>query len=296
MLINLLFTALFSVAADSSWNFVALGDTGKANEGQHQVGQAISEDCRKNLCDFGVLLGDNFYEVGVTSVQDPQWRDKFEIPYQDFPKDFYVILGNHDYGKYAKDWDRGQHQLDYGKQNPKWKMPNFYYSFSHKNILFIALDTSRLFHNKDTEAQIQFVKNTLAKRKEKWVIVLAHHPYISNGKHGNAGSYDGVPFPPYNGKHVKELFEKELCGVANLVLHGHDHSLQVLPGTKNCTKPYFVVSGSGSSASKDLGSKNAFLFQSAEIGYTTVEVSEEHLTVRHKNADGQVLFSKNISP
>lgn len=296
MLITLLFTTLFSVAGDSSWNFIALGDTGKANEGQYKVGQSIAQDCIQSLCDFGLLLGDNFYEVGVTSVQDPQWKDKFELPYKDFPKNFYVILGNHDYGKYANDWARGQHQLDYAKQNPKWKMPNFYYSFSHKNVLFIALDTSRLFHNKDTKAQVQFVKDTLAKRKEKWVVILAHHPYISNGKHGNAGSYDGVPFPPYNGKHVKELFEKELCGVAQLVLHGHDHSLQVLPGNKSCAKPLFVVSGSGASSSKDLGSKNPFLYQSAEIGYTTVDVTDQQLTVRHKNADGQVLFTKTVSP
>ena len=44
------------------------------------------------------LLGDNIYDSGVTSVTDPQWQTKFEIPYMGVNLPFYVVLGNHDYG------------------------------------------------------------------------------------------------------------------------------------------------------------------------------------------------------
>ena len=46
---------------------------------------------------FVVLLGDNFYEDGVASVDDPQWQTKFEDPYANIDLPFYAVLGNHDH-------------------------------------------------------------------------------------------------------------------------------------------------------------------------------------------------------
>ncbi len=285
---------LFCSSAQASWNFIALGDTGKANSGQYQVAQAISEDCLANACKFGLLLGDNFYDEGVTSVNDPLFIEMFEKPYQNFISPFYITLGNHDYGKTANDWKRGAVQVQYSQKNKKWILPNFYYSFSTGDVLFIVLDSSRLFHNKDTNEQIMFIRKTLAQRKEKWLIVAAHHPYISNGKHGNAGNYDGVPIPPYSGNHIKSIFETELCLHADLVLSGHDHNLQTLPGNKNCPKPVFVISGGGASVTKELSKRNPILFQSAALGYTSVEVNENFLMVRHRNIHGIDLHTHEI--
>ena len=56
--------------------FVAMGDAGKANEGQKLVAKAIKEKCDKDGCDFVILLGDNIYDSGVDSLQDKQWQDK----------------------------------------------------------------------------------------------------------------------------------------------------------------------------------------------------------------------------
>src|SRR5687768_12237442 len=88
---------LFSVvvcAADST-GFLFVGDTGTGGEGQKAVAKAMKSYCRTEKCEFVLLLGDNFYPVGVKSVDDPQWKTKFEDPYGELRLDFFVSLGNH---------------------------------------------------------------------------------------------------------------------------------------------------------------------------------------------------------
>ena len=66
-------------------NILAVGDTGKANEMQYKVGEAMSRHCRKTNCELALLLGDNIYDEGISSPQDPQMIEKFEKPYAGFP-------------------------------------------------------------------------------------------------------------------------------------------------------------------------------------------------------------------
>jgi len=63
-------TAALTVDPDGGQvvRFVALGDTGKGNPSQYQVGAAIGAHCAKLGCDFVVLLGDNFYQNGAFTV------------------------------------------------------------------------------------------------------------------------------------------------------------------------------------------------------------------------------------
>ena len=78
--------------------FVAFGDSGSGpNEDyQYVVAKQMFKACKLHKCDFGIMLGDNFYEGdysydGVQSVNDPKFQDMFEIPYADFRnlKNFY---------------------------------------------------------------------------------------------------------------------------------------------------------------------------------------------------------------
>ena len=92
-------------------------------------------------------MGDNFYEDGVQSTSDPQWRSSFETIYSapSLQIPWYVALGNHDY--------RGvpQAQIDYAKISHRWQMPSRYYKVSGGQIgaphldLFV-IDTSPLVH------------------------------------------------------------------------------------------------------------------------------------------------------
>lgn len=279
----------------SDFNFVALGDTGEGNQGQYDVSNSIEKTCDTLKCQFALMLGDNFYDVGVKSPNDPQFVTKFEAPYANLNLPFYITLGNHDYGKYANDWKRGDHQVEYAKQNPKWILPSHYYSFEHEDALFLVLDTSRLFHNKDTKKQRKFIQDTLKNNTKKWVIVSAHHPYISNGKHGNAGSYDGVLISPYSGSVIKKIVEEDLCPYMDIYMSGHEHSLQTLPGTAKCAKPLFVVSGTGAKVDTKLNNKNPTHFQKAVLGYTTLQVKSDEIIVNQVNVEGQIEHSITVA-
>ena len=93
-------------------------------------------------------LGDNIYNCGANSLDDPQFISKFEKPYKIIPDKikFYMILGNHDYGEHycPKVKDREQFQIQYGiksqKEGKKWYMPDEFYSFKKGNCEFFALN------------------------------------------------------------------------------------------------------------------------------------------------------------
>ncbi len=285
---------LFVQSSQADFSILALGDQGKANETQFAVSRAMKSECDRIDCQFVFLLGDNVYEVGITSPNDPLMIENFEKPYEELQVPFYVALGNHDYGKLANDWKRGEYQVEYSKINPKWKLPAPYYSFEKDNALFIVLDTSRLFWDFETDQQFRFVREALARNTRKWVVVISHHPYISNGKHGNAGSYDGVPLPPFSGSIIKKMIEKELCGKAQLFLSGHDHSMQTLPGTEACPNSLFVVSGVGASASDKIKNNNPILFHKATPGFLRLHFTDSKIEVSHVNMQGETEHTTQI--
>ena len=137
--------------------FVALGDTGTGDDGQLMVADAMKAKCNRDGCAFAVLLGDNIYESGPTSVDDPQWDEKFEVPYADLDMPFYAVLGNHDYGdtdgKNGDLWEQGPISVAYSGESDKWTMPDTYYTFSDTSaadVGFIALDTNSLLFDDTT--------------------------------------------------------------------------------------------------------------------------------------------------
>lgn len=267
--------------------FVALGDTGKANEGQYAVGRALAVACeQRGGCAFGMLLGDNFYPTGVDSVDDAQWEDKFEKPYEPVPFPFWVVLGNHDYGGDGAGWEywRTDHQVSYTARSAKWKMPSKHYTFSDGPIDFFALDTNAIFWDQGGE-QERLMPQRYANAVRPWRIAFGHHPYISNGPHGNAGKYDDIPsflnlFA--DGRHVKKFMENHICSKVDLYLCGHDHNLQDLKpkcGTE------FIVSGAGASTTK-LERDNPVYFESDRIGFVMIEATSEKLDVRFYVREG----------
>lgn len=71
-----------SLGGAAPLRFVAVGDTGKGNDTQQQVADAIRDHCAAEGCDFAVLLGDNLYPEGAEDVEymsghdhQRQWLD-----------------------------------------------------------------------------------------------------------------------------------------------------------------------------------------------------------------------------
>ena len=263
--------------------FVVIGDSGSGSAGQYAVGEAIAEVCRNKDefvddmafpgCDLVVGLGDNIYESGVTSVDDPQFAEKFEKPFEPVQLPFYMVLGNHDNTAYVGGDGagnaRGEFQVDYsyfdGKLSDRWHMPDRYYQHSAGTtttnpralVDFFALDSNPIaggfadpdlayaYHTYGID-QRNWAVNALGGSDAVFKIAMSHHPYLSNGSHGNAGNYDGVPselLPVLAGERWKAFMEEAVCDKADFLFAGHDHDLQALNAVPSCGRTEFIVSG-----------------------------------------------------
>jgi len=213
--------------------FIAMGDWGTGSPAQRQVADLMDAKASRDSLHFVLLLGDNFYSSGVTSVHDPQWQKKFEtvynLPALNVP--FFAALGNHDYKKNANP----EAQVRYAQRHrTKWQMPARYYTFTRvldggATIQFFALDTEAL--NKIEimgAAQVEWLAAELAKSTAAWKIVFGHHPVFSNGEHGDT---------PAMQKYIRPLLEKHRV---DFYLAGHDHDRQLLQPVAGVR---YVVSG-----------------------------------------------------
>jgi tartrate-resistant acid phosphatase type 5 len=273
--------------------FAAIGDTGTGSNDQRRVGAALADICEGYGCDFVLLLGDNIYESGVTSPDDPQLQSKFEVPYARVEAPFYAVLGNHDYGDegWGEDADRARAQVEYTEYSDKWQMPAEYYKFNHEHAAFFAVDTNTQRFGTG-EAQREEVAGWVNASRATWKIAFGHHPYLSNGDHGNAGAYDESEDPRDSGTYVKDFFDEVLCGRVDLYLSGHDHSLQWLDRT--CDGTELAVSGAGARIG-DLPGRNGSRFEAAELGFLYVVIQGKKLTAEFIDADRTVLYTRRFS-
>lgn len=265
--------------------FFGLGDSGTGSPHQHRVGSAIRDKCAAAGCDFGILLGDNFYPDGVESAEDPQSSTKFEQPYADLLAagiPFRAVLGNHDYAD-GRDFSRGAHQIAYGQGHPLWLMPATHYVFEDARALFVALDTTALDAGRPrAEAeQARMVEQAAAANSRPWLIAVGHHPFASNGTNGNARG------------RLERFLSSQICPRADLYLSGHDHNLQVL-SVPSC-RALLAISGGGGYATYALPGGQAALFQSQALGFAYVSVEATRLTVELVGADGQTLFTHTLT-
>ena len=263
--------------------FFAVGDTGTGEPDQFAVGRAIAEKCRTSRCDFGVLLGDNFYPDGVTSADDPQWQSKFERPYAELlaaGQRFFAVLGNHDYADGA-DLGRGAHQVAHSRADPRFVLPAPHYTFAEGPARFVALDTQMLLARDEVHAEQERLLTSAAAHSggtpRPWLIGLGHHPYLSNGTNGNAP------------RRLARFLEDVVCRHADLYLAGHDHNLQVL-SAPGCGA-LLVVSGGGGYATYAVGDRQPALFQAQTLGFAYVIVTAQTLRVEMIDGGGQTLFS-----
>jgi len=270
--------------------FVAVGDTGKGNIGQQKVADVIKAKCEKDGCDFVLVLGDNIYGSGVDSVNDPQFQTKFEAPYKEISLPFYMVLGNHDYGGDGAGYEihKSVYQVRYTEKSSKWILPAHYYTFKAGNVSFFALDTNAQMFNLANE-QSKDVAKWIDDSQATWRIVFGHHPYKSNGPHGNAGSYDAIPdkLKLGSGKGIKEFAESVWCGKVDLYLSGHDHSRQWLKSTCNGTS--LAISGAGASTTS-LTDRNPALFQSDNPGILYIVIEGKTLVAEFIDEHGNSEF------
>jgi len=280
-----------------------MGDGGEGNDAQYAVADAVADVCAAKTdlhgegCDFVLYMGDNFYDAGVESVTDEQFQTKFELPYAVLDLPFYVVLGNHDYGGCFGDdcgagweFDKSEAQVDYTHYSDKWTMPSEYYTFTEDHAQFFGLDTNAIMWDPFLATagdQPSWLQTELDASTASWRIAYGHHPYISNGQHGNAGAYEGLDWltdiswlswatdVPL-GTAVKSFMDDHLCGQVDVYLCGHDHNRQWL---ESACGTEFVVMGTAAKTTdlEDRGNPSFFEDDTQE-GFIWVELYDDEMT------------------
>ncbi|MFE4019163.1 metallophosphoesterase [Streptomyces sp. NPDC059101] len=240
------------------------GDAGTGDAAQYAVAAAARDVCRAEGVGLAVGLGDNLYENGPEPDHDTEFQDKFEKPNSGIDVPWLMVLGNHDCSGLIPgsggDPSRGDREVLYATRSRRWYMPARYYSVplpaARPLVEFFALDTipwSSYVAQLDPyyrwdgpymREQRAWLDGALRASRARWKVVLSHHPYLNNGKHGSAGAYDGFTIGHYtSGVHLKDLYENVVCGRTDLILSGHDHTLQVLEPTARTGGTRQVVCG-----------------------------------------------------
>ncbi len=276
-------------ASTGALNFAVIGDWGReGHEGQTEVAAQMAKACKDFSASFVVSLGDNFYENGVSSVDDPHWHKSFENVYsaESLQVPWYVILGNHDY--------RGscEAQIEYGKLHPRWIMPARYYSKVHPvdastQLEFFYIDTSPFIEEyfkeadmaavltQDTTAQLKWLDQALTSSKAQWKIVHGHHPIYSAGAgHGPQQELIARLLPLLQKHKVQAYFA------------GHDHDLQHLKtGGLN-----MLISGGGS-RHRPVFPVIQSQFAQGCSGFTMVSLKANEMQVRFVDDTGTLLYT-----
>ncbi|NUP10638.1 MAG: acid phosphatase [Polyangiaceae bacterium] len=282
--------------------FVALGDAGEGNERQNKVADVIKTVCdARGGCDFALYTGDNLYPSGADSADDPQFQTKFEQPYSELDFQFHVVLGNHDYGGDGAgfEFDKAQNEISYSQASTKWSLPSRYYSMKSPEDLigpsaeFFMLDTNYILFTGDSEQQ-DWLDGAIAASNKHWKIGVGHHPYVSNGPHGNAGAYDGLPdwFPVASGANVKDFFDDSVCNKMDVYICGHDHDRQWL--NPNCGIE-FIVTGAGAKMTDLEGDNPTFYEDDQKGGFLLVELTETTFTGTFYDEDGVMNFTRTVT-
>jgi len=176
-------------------------------------------------------------------------------------------------------------------------MPDTHYTFTFENVGFIALDTnSIMWGNTQNGDQAAWYSTALTEvAGSEWTFAIGHHPYKSNGKHGNAGIYEGIPFIPIvSGQAVADFFDNTVCGTIDLYVCGHDHNRQWLNETL-CGAP-LIVSGAGAKTTALVGRGNQTFYEDDTTeGFLYVTIEGKSLHSEFIDRHGVVNFTRDLT-
>jgi tartrate-resistant acid phosphatase type 5 len=289
------------VVPDDALTFLVIGDWGRCGEYfQTEVAEQMARASVSSDADFIISTGDNFYPNGVASVNDPLWDKSYEKVYHQYSlqKDWYVVLGNHDYRINA------QAEIDYSAKSARWILPSHYYSVklpidgdTTKKALFVFIDTNPMINkyysdavygkavkNQDTATQKKWLLKTLADPDPaiRWKFVVGHHPLYTSGK--RIKSAETLQFrktmePILKAYHV----DAYICG--------HEHQLEYI---KPEGSTHHFISGAGSETRPVNEKLPESKFKAADHGFMLFSVTAKNMNVQVINWEGKILYKQMI--
>lgn len=219
---------------------LVLGDFGTGGPGQRGIAEAIARTHEEdeNRPDFVITVGDNFYFNGVDGLDDPLFQRVFEDVYTGPFWDgltFYPSLGNHDH--------RGDVRalIQYSDVNPAWHFPERYFNFTRELpdggvVHFVVVDTEPLNRSfRFVQPQLAFVDSVVAEVEADWTITYGHHPFLSEGPHGDQTTLWERLYPRIRGRVAAHVA-------------GHSHTVELLPVDEEMLQ---VICGGGAGRDND---------------------------------------------
>lgn len=275
--------------------FLVVGDWGRdGTQHQREVAGQMAQAAQALGSRHVISVGDNFYDEGVRSSTDPQWRTSFEAVYSapSLQIPWYVALGNHDY--------RGvpQAQIDYTRVSPRWRMPDRYYkvpgvAIGAPHLDLFVIDTSPLVHayradvhgaiahnvaGQDVQAQLRWLDRELGASMAPWKLVVGHHTIHSGGSgHGDT---------PETTELIEPLLRKHQV---QAYINGHDHDLQhIRRGGVD-----YLCCGAGSEV-RPVAPIEGTLFCAARSGFAALRSTPDSLAVEFRDFTGATLYRAEV--
>jgi len=261
--------------------FIVIGDQGSGGPGQKKVAAVMAARARKDGLNFWITTGDNFYQAGVSSVDDPQWKTKFEEMYADpaLKVPVYPSLGNHDHdGNEAA-------QVEYASRNPLWKMPGQYYTFPRTlsdgtKIQFFVIDSDPIVAGaQDIGTQLTWLDAELGKSDARWKLVYGHHPLY--GHNPARGHNEAMK------EHVGPLLVKHKV---DAFFAGHDHCLEMI---KPVGGVHHVISGAASGEDRPYAVNwtEESYYAATMGGFVFCRVSKDELVIEFVRLNGEMQYA-----
>jgi hypothetical protein len=242
---------------DGSIRFAVIGDTGRGNRGQIEIGKQMEAVHREFPFNLVIMLGDNIY--GSDTPAD--MVRKFSGPYKallDQGVEFRAAIGNHDNPnqRFYKLFNMGgeRYYTFHPPKNPDGK--------EQVAVRFYALDTNYL-----EKVQVDWLEKELASSISPWKIAFFHHPLYSSGKtHGSALETRAL---------LEPLFVKYGMSAA---FSGHDHFYERIKPQKGGIA-YWVSGAGGSLRKNDIRSGSALTAKAFDTDYhfMIVEIAGDEL-------------------
>ncbi|XP_010551230.1 PREDICTED: purple acid phosphatase 4 [Tarenaya hassleriana] len=284
-----------SPKSDGSISFLVVGDWGRHGlYNQSQVALQMGRIGEKLDIDFVVSTGDNIYENGMESVDDPAFRSSFSDIYtaQSLQKPWYLVLGNHDYRGDAE----AQLSPSLRLRDNRWICMRSFVVDTEIAELFLV-DTTPLVDAYFLHPQGQkydwrgvlprksYIRNlmmdvemALRESRAKWKIVIGHHALKSASIHGNTKELESLLLPILEANNV------------DLYVNGHDHCLQHINTPQS--RIQFLTSGGGSKAWRgyykwDKPDEMKFFYDGQ--GFMSVRITRTEMGAVFYDASGNVL-------
>jgi 3',5'-cyclic AMP phosphodiesterase CpdA len=282
---------------ENALNFIVASDMGRRGvSDQKTIAVLMGKEADFNKISFVAVAGDPIHDNGVKSITDPEWENKFENIYtasslKEIP--WYVVPGNHEYHGSV------QALLDYSGISKRWKAPARYYSIEKtvdgegNKCLLVFIDTAPLIDKyrsdssysdagkQDLEKELKWIDSTLAFSKDRWKIVIGHHPVYADTEKGESERTDMQ-------KRVGTILEKRK---ADVYICGHIHNFQHIKPEGNSVN--YIVNSSAS-ASRKVNKIEGTLFCNPDPGFTACSVTKENFTFLFITSKGEAVYNYSI--